>query len=216
MITINGQKMARSKNNFITLEELFAGTHSLLEKAFSPMTIRFYMLQAHYGSPVDFSNEALKAAEQGLARLLKGIDVLNKLKPSTTSSVDVSDLMEQTYEAMSDDLNTPIALGYLFEGIRIVNTVNDGKATLSSADLALTKNFMHTFAFEIFGLSTEKNVSDDSSLTDRLVQLLLEQRQQAKARKDYTSSDHIRDQLSALGIIVKDTKEGPTWEKEAK
>lgn len=215
MITINGQKMARSKNNFITLEEMFNGSHSLLEKAFSPMTIRFYILQAHYGSPVDFSNDALKAAEQGLARLLKGIALLNKLKASSSSTTDISILKEKAYEAMNDDLNTPIVLGYLFECVRIINSVNDGKATLNESDLNLLKEFMNTFAFEIMGLTEEENKSSDNQLLDGLVKLLLEQRQEAKGRKDFATSDRIRDQLLSLGIIVKDTKEGATWEKEA-
>lgn len=214
MITINGQKMARSKNNFITLEEMFSGTNILLEKAFSPMTIRFYMLQAHYGSPVDFSNEALKAAEQGLNRLMKGINLLKKLKHSPVSTADITLLREKAYEAFSDDLNTPIVLGQLFEAVRIINSVNDGKATLSEKDLQLLKDFMSLFVFELLGLANETNAADDSTLVEGLVNLLLEQRQEAKIRKDYATSDKIRNHLTSLGIIVKDTKDGVTWEKE--
>lgn len=215
MITINGQKMARSKNNFITLEEMFSGGHPLLEKAFSPMTIRFYMLQAHYGSTLDFSNEALKAAEQGLARLMKGIHLLEKLKNSPVSSVDIASLREKAYEAFSDDLNTPIVLGYLFEAVKIINSVNDGKATLNENDLQLLKNFMNVFVFELLGLTDEAVGTADTALIEGLVNLLLEYRQEAKARKDYATSDKIRNHLTSLGIIVKDTKEGVTWEKEA-
>jgi len=215
MITINGQKMARSKNNFITLEEMFSGSHTLLEKAFTPMTVRFYMLQAHYTSPVDFSNEALRGAEQGLGRLLKAVALLDKLKASAQSTSDVISLKENAYEAMSDDLNTPVVLGHLFEGVRIINSVHDGKATLNGQDLATLKEFMSTFTFELLGLKPEESVTDDSLLVDGLVRLLLEQRQEAKIRKDYAASDRIRDQLSALGITVKDTKGGATWEKEA-
>ncbi len=214
MITINGQKMARSKNNFITLEEMFTGTHPLLEKAFSPMTIRFYMLQAHYGSQLDFSNEALKAAELGLSRLLKGVSLLEKLKSSESSSADVAALKNSAYEAMSDDLNTPVVLGHLFDAVRIINSVNDEKASLNQNDLDELTEFMHTFVYDILGLSGEEGNEDDSRLIDGLVQLLLEQRQEAKARKDYATSDRIRDQLISLGIIVKDTKGGATWEKK--
>ncbi len=215
MITINGQKMARSKNNFITLEEIFTGNHELLEKAFSPMTIRFYMLQAHYSSPVDFSNEALKAAEQGLTRLMKAMSLLSKLKPSASSTVDVLTLQENAYQAMSDDLNCPVMLGNLFEGVRIINSVNDGKAQINAEDLETLKNFMQTFTYEILGLvSEENNRTQDTELLDKVVRLLLQQRQDAKARKDYAASDNIRNQLASLGIIVKDTKEGAEWETE--
>ena len=215
MITINGQKMARSKNNFITLEEIFTGKHELLEKAFSPMTIRFYMLQAHYSSPVDFSNEALLAAEQGLTRLMKAMSLLSKLKPSANSTVDVLTLQENAYQAMSDDLNYPVMLGNLFEGARIINSVSDGKAQINAEDLETLKNFMQTFTYEILGLvSEDNNRTQDTELLDKVVRLLLQQRQDAKDRKDYAASDNIRNQLASLGIIVKDTKEGAEWETE--
>jgi cysteinyl-tRNA synthetase len=213
MITINGQKMARSKNNFITLEELFTGSNNLLEKAFSPMTIRFYILQAHYSSPVDFSNEALKAAEQGLSRLMKAMLLLPKLKASASSTVDVLSLQENAYAAMSDDLNCPILLSHLFEGVRIINSVKDGKETIGEQDLETLKSFMTTFTYDLLGLQQEEaRESGSNSLTDELIRLLLQQRQDAKARKDYAASDNIRNQLTALGIKVKDTKEGAEWE----
>jgi cysteinyl-tRNA synthetase len=215
MITINGQKMARSKNNFITLEELFTGKNALLEKAFSPMTIRFYMLQAHYTSPVDFSNDALKAAEQGLNRLMKGLSLLPKLKPSASSTVDVITLRENAYVALSDDLNCPVLLGNLFEGVRIIHSVIDRKATISKEDLELLKEFMQTFTHELLGLAPEENKrSNDNELLDKVVKLLLQQRQEAKARRDYAASDLIRHQLASLGIQVMDTKDGAVWEIE--
>ncbi len=215
MITINGQKMARSKNNFIPLEELFTGKNALLVKAFSPMTIRFYMLQAHYTSPVDFSNDALKAAEQGLSRLMKGLSLLHRLKPSASSTVDVLSLRENAYEALSDDLNCPVLLGNLFEGVRIINSAIDGKALINKADLELLKEFMLTFTHELLGLMPEETVrTHDSELLDKLVKLLLQQRQGAKARKDFSASDEIRNQLATLGIQVMDTKDGAVWEME--
>jgi cysteinyl-tRNA synthetase len=207
--------MARSKNNFITLEEVFTGNHALLEQAYSPMTIRFYMLQAHYSSQVDFSNDALKAAEQGLGRLMKGVSLLEKLDYSDHSTVEITPIIEKAYEAMSDDLNTPIVLSHLFEAVRMINSVHDGKAGISKEDLDLLKTFMKTFVFELLGLQSEEtSQSGDQELLNGVVQLLLQQRQDAKVRKDFAASDNIRNQLAALGIMVKDTKEGATWEKE--
>lgn len=215
MITINGQKMAKSKNNFITLEELFTGSNSLLEKPFSPMTIRFYILQAHYSSPVDFSYDALKAAEQGLNRLMKGMSLVNKLKPSGASTVDVAALQENAYIALGDDLNCPVLLGNLFEGVRIINSVNDGKEKINSEDLDLLRTFMQTFIFDLLGLTPgEDTHSGKSELLNKVIELLIQQRQEAKSRKDFTASDNIRNQLASLGITVKDTKEGAEWEIE--
>jgi len=213
MITINGQKMAKSKGNFITLEELFEGKNVMLEKDFSPMTIRFYMLQAHYSSTLDFSNDALKAAEQGLNRLMKGLALLPKLKTSDVSTVDVISLQEKAYEAMSDDLNCPVLLGSLFEGVRIINAVKDGKELLTTGDLDVLSKLMQTFTYDILGLLPEENQNrSNEQLLDKLIDLLLQQRTEAKARKDYKASDHIRDQLAALGFVVKDTKKGTEWE----
>jgi cysteinyl-tRNA synthetase len=215
MITINGQKMSKSKNNFITLEEMFTGDNALLEKSYSPMTIRFYMLQAHYSSPVDFSNDALKAAEQGLNKLMKGLSFLPKLKASSSSTVDVITLQENAYVALGDDLNSPVLLGILFDGVRIINSVKDGKEMINNPDLELLRSFMTTFTFDLLGLAPEEDLkSGESELLGKVVKLLLQQRQEAKIRKDYTTSDHIRNQLAALGIMVKDTKEGAEWERE--
>lgn len=215
MITINGQKMARSKNNFITLEEIFTGKHPLLERAYSPMTIRFYILQAHYSSPVDFSNDSLKAADQGLSRLLKGVSLINKLKASEQSTVEINTLIENLYTAMSDDLNTPVVISYLFEGVKIVHTVNEGKATISESDLKLLNGIMNTFVFDLLGLMNEETeTSSHKELLDKVIQILLQQRHAAKIRKDYAASDSIRNQLAALGISVKDTKDGAEWELE--
>jgi cysteinyl-tRNA synthetase len=214
MITINGQKMSKSKNNFITLEEMFTGSNALLEKAFSPMTIRFYMLQAHYSSPLDFSNDALNAAEQGLTRLMRGMSLLPKLKASSESTVEIISLQDKAYEALNDDLNCPVLLGVLFEGIRIINSLNDGNEKICIKDLQILQGFMQTFTNELLGLKHEdEQVFVDSDLLKNLIELLLQQRQEAKNRKDYTSSDTIRDQLASLGIIVKDTKNGAEWER---
>jgi cysteinyl-tRNA synthetase len=215
MITINGQKMARSKNNFITLDEMFTGRHPLLEKAYSPMTVRFYILQAHYSSQMDFSNEGLKAAEQGLARLMKAVLLLKGLKPSGTGiNENIKAWLDKAYEAMGDDLNTPVVLSYLFEAVKLINASNDGKVQLSEIDLKQLRDLMETFTFELLGLVLENDPAVDDHLLDGVVKILLQQRQDAKLRKDYAASDSIRDQLTSLGIKIKDTKEGATWEKE--
>ncbi len=213
MITINGQKMAKSKNNFITLEELFTGASPLLEKAYSPMTVRFYMLQAHYSSPLDFSNESLKAAEQGLSRLMKGVELVSKLTPSDASTADVQSLVENGYAALGDDMNCPVLLGHLFEAVRIANSVKDGKERLNRADLAMLQDFLRTFTTELLGLVPEgsRNASGDE-LLGKVISLLLQQRQEAKLRKDYAASDAIRKQLEDLGVAIRDTKEGAEWE----
>jgi cysteinyl-tRNA synthetase len=215
MITINGQKMSKSKNNFISLEEFITGKHPLLEKAFSPMTIRFYMLQAHYTSPVDFSNDALKASEQGLNRLMKGMSLLGRVKASSISTVNIEALQESAYNALSDDLNCPVLLGVLFDAVRIINLINDGKEKINVHDLELLRSFMVTFTHDLLGLSFGEDIESGSlEILDKVIKLLLQQRQEAKIRKDFAASDNIRNQLAALGIVVKDTKDGAEWERE--
>lgn len=213
MVTINGQKMSKSKDNFITLEEMFSGDNDLLEKAFTPMTVRFYMLQAHHSSPLDFSNEALKAAEQGLSRLMKGLDTLGKLKASTGSTIDVKLLQDKAYEAMGDDMNCPVVLGYLFEGTRLINAIHDEHEKINASDLALLNSFMKTFTHEILGLRAEENQKAvNSELLNKMIGLLLQLRQEAKDKKDFAAADHIRSELAVLGVKVKDTKDGYEWE----
>jgi cysteinyl-tRNA synthetase len=212
MITINGQKMARSLGNFITLDQLFNGDHPLLEQSFSPMTIRFFILQAHYRSTVDFSNEALKAAEKGFQKLMKAMTLLNKLKPSGVSTLDVASLKKKSYEALDDDLNTPVLLSHLFEGVRLINSVNDGSEKLSNADLEALKNIFSLFVFDILGLKDENISKGDDKLTGELVNVILDLRQDAKIRKEWDVSDKIRDELNKLGITIKDRKDGVDWE----
>jgi cysteinyl-tRNA synthetase len=214
MITINGQKMGKSLGNFITLREFFTGEHKSLEKAYSPMTIRFFILQAHYRSTLDFGNDALMAAEKGLKRLLHAMDTLNKLNPSEKSSIDISDLEENCYKALNDDFNSPVALAHLFDAVRIINSLNDGTDTISPDDLETLKRVFRNFVEEIFGLKSE--VASEGKQIDNLLhgimKLLLEIRQQAKNQKDFATSDKIRDQLASMKIAVKDSKEGATWE----
>ena len=213
MITINGQKMGKSYNNFINLSEFFAGSHPLLEQAYSPMTIRFFILQAHYRSTVDFGNEALQASEKGLARLLEAVKNLDRIQPAAASTIDVKELRQKCYDAMNDDLNTPIVISHLFDACRIINTVLDKKATLTAEDLDELKSTLHLFLFDILGLKEEKGDGDGrrEEAFGKVVDMLLEQRMKAKAAKDWATSDLIRDQLTALGFEIKDTKDGFSW-----
>lgn len=213
MITINGQKMARSLGNFITLDELFSGNHKLLQQAYSPMTIRFFVLQAHYRSTVDFSNEALQAAEKGLNRLMKAIDTLNKLKPSETSSIDISKLKEKCCDAINDDLNTPVLLSHLFEGVKFINSANEGIEKLNHSDIDTLSSLFNTFVIDILGLKDESSEKSDEKFTDELVNVILNLRQEAKNRKDWQASDKIREDLTSLGVTIKDRKDGTDWER---
>lgn len=214
MITINGQKMGKSLGNFITLEEFFNGTHEMLEKAYSPMTIRFFILQAHYRSTVDFSNEALMAAEKGLLRLLKAVHTLSKIKAAQHSSVSFDKLEEKLYAAMSDDLNTPIVIAHLFDGVRVINSIADGKESINESDLNDIKRIYQTFVFEVLGLVNEISADTNYALTGELISMILNYRVQAKSNKDFKTADEIRDQLNRMGVIVKDKKDGFDWELE--
>lgn len=214
MITINGQKMGKSLGNFITLDEFFTGKHPMLEQAYSPMTIRFFILQAHYRSTVDFSNDALQASEKGLARLLDAYASLLKLKPSAASTVDLKDLRQKCYDAMDDDLNTPIVISHLFDASRTINSIKDGKDTISEADLKELQDVFQLFVFDLLGLKDEARSGADNGSVEafsKAVDLLLSIRQQAKANKDWATSDKIRNELTAMGFEIKDTKEGAEW-----
>jgi cysteinyl-tRNA synthetase len=211
MITLNGQKMGKSLGNFITLAEMFAGNHKLLEQAYSPMTVRFFMLQAHYRSPLDFSNEALQSAEKGLKRLLDAVETLGKLTPSASSHAEVDNLVAQTYAALNDDLNTPIAVAHLFDAARLINAANDKKENLSATDIEkLTKLFTGVLT-DTLGITNQQSQTSHTALLNGLVEMVLDARNQAKANKDFATSDSIRDHLTRLGIVVKDTKEGTTF-----
>lgn len=213
LITINGQKMGKSLGNFITLNELFSGKHKLLEQAYSPMTVRFFILQAHYRSTLDFSNEALQAAEKGLDRLMKAMALLPNLKTGKDSTVDVQKIIKDTWGAMNDDLNTPIALANLFEAVKWINAINDGHQTISANDLEKLKQFMNEFVYEVLALKDDSSSYEmqDNKFSE-VVDLLLNLRIDAKANKDYETADKIRDQLKEIGIAVKDKKDGFEWE----
>ncbi|TRZ76526.1 MAG: cysteine--tRNA ligase [Bacteroidetes bacterium] len=215
MITIDGQKMGKSLGNFITLEEFFTGKHPGLSQAYSPMTIRFFILQAHYRSTLDFSNEALQAAEKGFKKLLSGIETLRKILPSypsdTPSNFNIRQLIDNCYQAMNDDFNSPMVIANLFEGVRIINSVWDKKETISLQDLELLKNMFRIFIFDILGLKEESS-EDQNDVVKGLMDLILTIRKEVREKKDFPTSDKIRDTLQNLKISVKDTKEGPEWQ----
>ena len=211
MITINGQKMGKSLGNFITLEELFTGNHKLLAQAYSPMTIRFFILQAHYRSTVDFSNEALQASEKGLQRLMEAYERLTKLTASNASTVDVKGLREKCDAAMNDDLNSPIAISHLFDACKAINSISDGKATISAEDLDELKSVFKLYIEDIFGLKADSNSEAGSDAYKKAIDLLLNIRLEAKRNKDWGTSDKIRNELTALGFSIKDTKDGFEW-----
>jgi cysteinyl-tRNA synthetase len=212
MITINGQKMGKSLNNFITLEELFTGNNKQLEKAYSPMTIRFFILQAHYRSTLDFSNEALQGAEKAFQRLMNAVQTLQKLKPSEKSSVDVNKLKIACEEAMNDDLNSPVAIANLFDGVRWINSIAEGTETISVGDLETLKSLYQTFVFDILGLTNETSSDTNNQLVGGLIDMVLNLRTEAKSKKDFQTSDKIREELTKLGVVVKDKKDGYEWE----
>jgi len=232
MITINGQKMGKSLGNFITLPELFSGTHPKLEQAYSPMTVRFFILQAHYRGPLDFSNEALKAAEKGLKRVIQAsrdLFVLAGVKPvhraygeytqatapeaCNADNAEVKKIFESVYDALCDDLNTPIAVASIFDAVRIINQAKDKQINLSKNDIDTLVQLFNDIVFGVLGLKDEEadNAEGNASVIGGLMDMVLESRAAAKAAKDWTMSDHIRDSLKALGISVKDTKDGVEW-----
>jgi cysteinyl-tRNA synthetase len=211
MLTVNGARMSKTAGNGFLPQELFTGNHPLLERGYSPMTVRFFMAQSHYRSTLDFSNEALQAAEKGYKRLMESLSNLPRIQPSDSSSVNVAALRDNCYAAMNDDFNTPVLISHLFEGVRIVNAAIDGKETLSAADLELLQHVMKTFVFDVLGLVDETKADAKNHVVDGLMKLVLEIRSEARAKKDWATSDKIRDNLKAIGIEIKDGKDGTDW-----
>ncbi|MFR9165399.1 MAG: cysteine--tRNA ligase [Dysgonomonas sp.] len=213
MITINGQKMGKSLGNFITLEEFFTGSNKSLEQAYSPMTIRFFILQAHYRSTVDFSNDALKAAEKGLNRLLEAYSRIEKIPASENSDVEIKTFRSKCYEAMNDDLNSAVVISHLFELATIVNSAIAGNMHLSKEDIEEIKNIFNLFLFDILGIKANSINNKDSSYESfsKAIDMLLELRAEAKAKKDWATSDKIRNELTNLGFEIKDGKDGTEW-----
>ncbi|MFK7787525.1 MAG: DALR domain-containing protein, partial [Crocinitomicaceae bacterium] len=209
MLTLNGKKMSKSTGNSILPHELFSGENDLLEKGYDPMTVRFFMMQAHYRSTLDFTSDALSAAEKGYARLVEAMEVLENLKSSNESSMDVPELIAKFYQAMDDDFNTPILVAHLFDAVKYVNSINDGKATISSDDLAALQSEMKSFVENVLGLKPSS--SQGETRLKPVMDLVLDLRSEARSNKDWGTSDKIRDGLAAAGIVVKDGKEGSTW-----
>ena len=205
--------MGKSLGNFITLDEFFTGSHASLAQAYSPMTIRFFILMAHYRSTVDFSNEALQASEKGLSRLMEAWSHLDKLKASEVSSVDVKGIRSKCYDAMNDDLNSPIVISHLFDATRSINSVLAGQATLTAEDIEELKSVFKLFLFDILGMQDLAVVAAGANTEafGKAVDLLLTIRKQAKDNKDWATSDKIRNELTALGFEIKDTKDGAEW-----
>jgi len=215
MITINGQKMGRSLGNFITLDELFSKGHKLLNRTFDPMIIRFFILQAHYRSTLDFSEEALSAAEKGLHRLFNAIALLDKIKVSKNGVVRADELKERCIAAMNDDLNAPVLISHLFDGVKMIHSLNDERVTIDEENLQLVKEVFHTFVFDILGLSPYNKVSEENDdLSGNIIEAMLNVRMQVKERKDWQTADEIRDALQELGVIIKDRKDGFDWNIE--
>jgi len=212
LLTLNGKKMAKSTGNNILPNEIFTGNNDILDKAFTPSVTRFFMLQANYRSILDFSNEALIASEKGFNRLMDAFHTINNLKTGSSSSFDSKLWKQSCYDAMNDDFNSPILIANLFEAVKQINLIKEEKATITQEDLAIIKETMQAFIFEVLGLQDERSAQDNSS--DKLtgtVELLIQLRAEARANKDFATSDKIRDQLAALGVELKDGKDGTTF-----
>jgi cysteinyl-tRNA synthetase len=209
MLTLNGKKMSKSTGNTLNPDQLFSGENDLLSKGFDPLVVRFFMMQAHYSSILDFTSDALMASEKGFNKLMESFSSLKGLKASETTSFDVDKIISSFYEAMNDDFNTPILIANLFEAVRYINLVSDGKETIASKDLKNLGAEMYAFVFDVLGLKSEGNKSDGK--LDKVMDLVLEMRQNARENKNWAISDLIRDKLNDAGITVKDSKDGVTW-----
>ncbi|MGN8067676.1 cysteine--tRNA ligase [Mucilaginibacter sp. SG564] len=210
MLTVNGQKMSKSLGNSFLPHELFTGNNSILNKGYSPMTVRFFMLQAHYRSTLDFGNEAMEASEKGFKRLMNAFALLNGLKASSTTEVEIEPLLQRCYAAMNDDFNSPVLIAELFEASRMINSVQDGKMKIDEANLQQLKSLMNTFVIDVLGLKDEQAANDD---LPNILNFIVELRSEAKINKDYAISDKIRDGLARIGFQLKDSKDGTHWSK---
>lgn len=211
MLTLNGKKMAKSTGNNVLPNEIFTGENSIFSKAFTAAVVRFFMMQAHYTSILDLSNDALLASEKGYGRLMEAIDTLEHLTTSDKTDFDIAGWKQSCYDAMNDDFNTPVLIAQLFEAVKHINLIKDGKEKISAADLEVLRNTVNTFAFDVLGLEKKKDSNGSSDLLSGVVDLLIELRNEARLNKDFSTSDKIRDQLQELGIQLKDGKEGTSF-----
>jgi len=210
MLTVNGQKMSKSLGNSFLPHELFEGRHTLLNKGYSPMTVKFFMLQAHYRSTLDFSNEAMEASEKGFKRLMNSFTLLDSLMASGSGEVEIASLLQRCYDAMNDDLNSPVLIAELFEASRIINSVKDGKLKIDAENLSLLKQLMNGFVLDVLGLRNEQAANDD---LPNVLNMIVDIRNEAKMNKDYATSDKIRNGLQNIGFQLKDGKDGTSWSK---
>jgi cysteinyl-tRNA synthetase len=210
MLTVNGQKMSKSLGNSFLPHELFSGDHSILSRGYSPMTVRFFMLQAHYRSTLDFGNEAMEASEKGFKRLMNAFALIDNLKASAQTDVEIEPLLGRCYAAMNDDFNSPVLIAELFEASRIINSVYDGKMKIDADNLLLLKDLMNTFVLEVLGLKNEQAANDD---LPKILNLIVTLRNEAKINHDYATSDKIRNGLQKIGFQLNDSKEGTNWSK---
>ncbi len=214
MLTVNGVRMSKTAGNGFLPGELFTGEHPLLEKGYSPMAVRFFMMQTHYRSTLDFSNEALQASEKGYARLMASLKTLDSLKPSDTSNLNIKEIEKKCMDAMNDDFNTPILIACLFDCARIINSVNDNKEKITIEDIAILKKLMHGFIFDVLGLKQEAFESNSNKVLHGVMEIILDIRNEIKLKKDFIASDKLRNDLSKINISIKDTKETTIWSVE--
>ena len=210
MLTLNGKKMSKSAGNSLLPNELFSGENNLLNKGFDPMVVRFFMMQAHYRSTLDFTSDALSAAEKGFKKLMLSLENLAVIVPSDQSTIEVSSLVDSFYDAMDDDFNAPALVANLFEAVKQINAILEGKESLKKEDLALLKDEMCGFVFEVLGLKPILEKSADNRLVG-VMDLIMDLRTSARENKDWSTSDKIRDGLLNAGIHVKDEKNGASW-----
>jgi len=211
MLTLNGKKMAKSTGNNLLPEEIFSGENAILSKPYAPSVVRFFMMQAHYTSILDLSDEALQAAEKGFTRLMDALDLLEELPVSANSDLDIAAWRQRCYDAMNDDFNSPVLIAHLFEGVKWIHLIREGKQTISAPDKETLLHTMKAFVFDVLGIEPARGESGETEKLDGVVQLLIDMRNKARADKDYATSDEIRDALSSLGIQLKDGKEGTTY-----
>src|SRR5690554_7055 len=211
MLTVNGVRMSKTAGNGFLPHELFTGNHPLLDRGYSPMTVRFFMLQSHYRNTLDFSNEALQAAEKGYKKLMESLTTLDKIQPSENSTVNIAALEENFYGAMDDDFSSPVLIAHLFDAVRVINSCNDKTESINSNDLDKLKELMHSFIFEVLGLVDETKNITGSDVIEGLMRLILDIRKTARENKDWNTSDKIRDELKSSGVEIKDTKTGVEW-----
>ena len=210
MLLLNGQKMAKSTGNFILPDEILTGNNKILNKAFSASVVRFFNMQANYRSILDFSNDALEASEKGCYKLLESLKTVNNLPTKNNSSVDIISWKQRCYDAMNDDFNTPVLISCLFEGVKIINQIKEEKESITDEELLLLKNTMNSFVYDVLGLQDDVN-KQNSDKIDGVVSLLIKLRKEARENRDWALSDQIRDELLAMGIQLKDGREGTSY-----